>query len=63
VRNDPQAPERFGATIASDFEAKCRIVRESRRFEAARTKARTLALVSNNPMPMVASAAPALVKD
>ena len=63
VRNDPQAPERFGATIASDFEAKCRIVRESRRFEAARTKARTLALVSNNPMPMVASAASALVKD
>jgi NitT/TauT family transport system ATP-binding protein len=63
VRNDPQAPERFGATIASDFEAKCRIVRESRRFEAARTKARNLALVSNNPMPIAASAAPALVKD
>jgi NitT/TauT family transport system ATP-binding protein len=62
-RHDPQAPERFGATIASDFEAKCRIVRESRRFEAARTKARTLALVSNNPMPIAAAAAPALLKD
>ncbi len=46
-RKDPQAPERFGATIASDFEAKCRIVRESRRFEAARTEAR-LKLVSSN---------------
>ncbi|MBS7538815.1 ABC transporter ATP-binding protein [Ancylobacter lacus] len=46
-RKDPQAPERFGATIASDFEAKCRIVRESRRFEAARAEAR-LQLVSSN---------------
>ncbi|QJP16950.1 ABC transporter ATP-binding protein [Starkeya sp. ORNL1] len=62
-RHDPQAPERFGATIASDFEAKCRIVRESRRFEAARTKARTLELVSNNPMPITATAATALLKD
>ncbi len=35
-RLDPQAPGRFGATIMSDFEAKPRIVRESRRFEAAR---------------------------
>jgi len=35
-RRDPQAPQRFGATITSDFEAKCRIVRDSRRFEAAR---------------------------
>ncbi|GAB4071131.1 ABC transporter ATP-binding protein [Ancylobacter sonchi] len=39
-RKDPQAPERFGATIVSDYETKCRIVRDSRRFEADRAKAR-----------------------
>ncbi|MFH1558399.1 MAG: ABC transporter ATP-binding protein [Pseudomonadota bacterium] len=39
-RRDTQAPERYGATITSDFEAKCRVVRESERFEAARAKAR-----------------------
>ena len=61
-RNDPQAPERFGATIASDFEAKCRVSRDSRRFETAREKAR-LALVSDNSLPADGSAALALVKD
>ncbi|MCK0195882.1 ABC transporter ATP-binding protein [Ancylobacter sp. 6x-1] len=44
-RTDPQAPERFGATISSDFEAKSRIVRQSRRFEAERQNAR-LQLIS-----------------
>ncbi|MGA0531677.1 ABC transporter ATP-binding protein [Hansschlegelia sp. KR7-227] len=38
-RHDPQAPERYGATIASDFCAKPRIVRDSRRFETARLRA------------------------
>ncbi|HEY9213760.1 MAG TPA: ABC transporter ATP-binding protein [Ancylobacter sp.] len=61
-RTDPQAPERFGATIASDFEAKCRVSRDSRRFETARAQAR-LALVSDNSLPADGSAALALVKD
>jgi len=39
VRNDPQAPERYGATVASDFCAKPKIVRDSVRFEAARLRA------------------------
>ena len=38
-RKDPQAPERFGARITSDFCAKPRIVRESMKFEAARLRA------------------------
>lgn len=38
-RKDPQAPERFGATITSDFCAKPRIVRDSHRFETARLRA------------------------
>jgi NitT/TauT family transport system ATP-binding protein len=38
-RRDPHAPERFGATITSDFQAKFRIVRESQRLEAIRSKA------------------------
>jgi NitT/TauT family transport system ATP-binding protein len=37
-RKDPQAPERYGAGIISDFEAKPRIVRESARFEFNRSK-------------------------
>ncbi len=37
-RKDPQAPERYGAGIISDFEAKPRIVRDSARFELARSK-------------------------
>ncbi|MBB3770933.1 NitT/TauT family transport system ATP-binding protein [Angulomicrobium tetraedrale] len=66
-RRDPQAPERFGATIASDFEAKCRIVRESRRFETERERVR-LALVppastDPNSLPGDVSPARALVKD
>ncbi|GLK68081.1 ABC transporter ATP-binding protein [Hansschlegelia plantiphila] len=39
ARKDSQAPERFGATITSDFCAKPRIVRDSRRFETARLRA------------------------
>ncbi|WAC28655.1 ABC transporter ATP-binding protein [Ancylobacter sp. SL191] len=67
-RKDPQAPERFGATIVSDYEAKCRIVRESRQFEAERERVR-LTLVSSTPTPAspIPSAGPAparlLVKD
>jgi len=61
-REDPQAPERFGATITSDFEAKSRVARDSRRFEMARERAR-LALVSDNSLPADGSAALALVKD
>ncbi|MDQ0511393.1 ABC transporter ATP-binding protein [Ancylobacter amanitiformis] len=65
-RNDPQAPERFGATIASDFEAKFRSVRDSRRFEAEREKLR-LTLVSadstQNSLPGGISPVRALVKD
>ncbi|MFD1704569.1 ABC transporter ATP-binding protein [Methylopila henanensis] len=38
-RRDPHAPERYGATITSDFCAKPRIVRDSFRFEAARLRA------------------------
>ncbi|MFK8252726.1 ABC transporter ATP-binding protein [Ancylobacter terrae] len=53
-RRDPQAPERFGATITSDFEAKCRVVRESRRFEAARGVFTGMPAIAPNP---------ALVKD
>jgi NitT/TauT family transport system ATP-binding protein len=37
-RKDPQAPERYGAGIISDFEAKPRIVRDSARFEFNRSK-------------------------
>lgn len=37
-RRDPQAPERYGAGIISDFEAKPRIVRDSARFELTRSK-------------------------
>ncbi|QRM53191.1 ABC transporter ATP-binding protein [Sinorhizobium sp. BG8] len=40
VRRDPQAPERFGACVVSDFEAKPRIVRDSRRFELVRAATR-----------------------
>jgi NitT/TauT family transport system ATP-binding protein len=65
-RNDPQAPERFGATIVSDFEAKCRSVRESRAFEAERERVR-LALLSGTSPAVDAPAVPAfetaLVKD
>ena len=65
-RNDPQAPERFGASIVSDFEAKCRSVRESRLFEAERTQAR-LALLAGTPATGKDPAVPAfetpLVKD
>jgi NitT/TauT family transport system ATP-binding protein len=61
-RTDPQAPERFGATIVSDFEAKCRSVRESRLFEAERERAR-LTLVSGYSLPQDALPVPALVKD
>lgn len=65
-RNDPQAPERFGASIVSDFEAKCRSVRESRLFEAERTQAR-LALLAGTPAtgkdPAVPAFETALVKD
>ena len=61
-RADPQAPERFGATIVSDFEAKCRSVRESRLFEAERARAR-LTLVSGHSLPQDALPVPALVKD
>ncbi|GLK84730.1 ABC transporter ATP-binding protein [Ancylobacter defluvii] len=61
-RTDPQAPERFGATIVSDYEAKCRIVRDSRRFEAERTQAR-LTLVSDSFVSAGGASAPALVKD
>ncbi|MCK0206488.1 ABC transporter ATP-binding protein [Starkeya koreensis] len=61
-RKDPQAPERFGATIVSDFEAKCRSVRESRVFEAEREKAR-LALIGGHSVPVDASPVPALMKD
>jgi NitT/TauT family transport system ATP-binding protein len=35
-RHDPQAPQRYGAGIMSDFDAKPRIVRDSARFEEAR---------------------------
>lgn len=38
LRRDPQAPQRYGAGIISDFEAKPRIVRESARFELGRSK-------------------------
>jgi NitT/TauT family transport system ATP-binding protein len=55
-RLDPQAPERYGATITADFEAKCRIVRESRRFEAARAAART-GRPARGPEPAVAAVA------
>ncbi|QFR33608.1 ABC transporter ATP-binding protein [Ancylobacter sp. TS-1] len=61
-RRDPQAPERFGATIVSDFEAKCRSMRDSRLFEAERERAR-LALLSGNSVPADGSPVPALVKD
>ncbi|TSJ63818.1 ABC transporter ATP-binding protein [Starkeya sp. 3C] len=61
-RKDPQAPERFGATIVSDFEAKCRTVRESRLFEAERERMR-LTLVSGHSLPQDALPVPALVKD
>jgi NitT/TauT family transport system ATP-binding protein len=36
LRRDPQAPQRYGAGIISDFEAECRSVRQSIRFERAR---------------------------
>ena len=61
-RNDPQAPERYGATIASDFEAKFRSVRDSRRFEAERERLR-LTLVSPHFQPGGTSPVRALVKD
>ncbi|MDQ0304395.1 ABC transporter ATP-binding protein [Ancylobacter polymorphus] len=65
-RNDPQAPERFGASIVSDFEAKCRSVRESRLFEAERARVR-LALLAAAPAtgddPTVPAFETALVKD
>lgn len=65
-RNDPQAPERFGASIVSDFEAKCRSVRESRLFEAERARVR-LALLAAAPAtgddPAVPAFETALVKD
>ncbi|MDQ0471445.1 ABC transporter ATP-binding protein [Labrys wisconsinensis] len=63
-RRDPQAPERFGATITSDFVAKCPIVRESRRFEAARAAARAAApsplAAPALALPLAGSAGPAL---
>ncbi|WP_018388117.1 ABC transporter ATP-binding protein [Ancylobacter sp. FA202] len=65
-RNDPQAPERFGATIVSDFEAKCRSVRESRAFEAEREKVRLALLAGTSPAvgaPAVPAFETALVKD
>ncbi len=61
-RKDPQAPERFGATIVSDFEAKCRSVRESRLFEAEREKVR-LTLLAGNSLPEDGVPVPVLVKD
>ncbi|MCS0502643.1 ABC transporter ATP-binding protein [Ancylobacter mangrovi] len=61
-RTDPQAPERFGATIASDFEAKIRAVRDSHRFESEREKLR-LTLVSSHDLPADGPAVRALVKD
>ncbi|MDR6953026.1 NitT/TauT family transport system ATP-binding protein [Ancylobacter sp. 3268] len=66
-RNDPQAPERFGATIVSDFEAKCAVARASRRFEAERARLR-LSLVpqdslSDDSLSAGGSSAAALVKD
>ncbi|MCB4768730.1 ABC transporter ATP-binding protein [Ancylobacter sp. Lp-2] len=61
-RKDPQAPERFGATIVSDYETKCRIVRDSRRFEADRAQAR-LALVPDSLLSAGGTSAAALVKD
>lgn len=61
-RNDPQAPERFGATIVSDFEAKCRSVRESRLFEAERERVR-LTLLGSNDVTADGPPVPALVKD
>ncbi|WP_428031852.1 ABC transporter ATP-binding protein [Ancylobacter sp.] len=65
-RNDPQAPERFGATIVSDFEAKCRSVRESRAFEAERERVR-LTFLAGTPAtgddPAVPAFETALVKD
>ncbi|WP_083656165.1 ABC transporter ATP-binding protein [Mongoliimonas terrestris] len=36
-RRDPQAPERYGATVTQDFAVRPRIIRESRRREAMRT--------------------------
>ena len=65
-RNDPQAPERFGATIVSDFEAKCRSVRESRAFEAERERVRLALLAGTSPAgdaPAVPAFETALVKD
>ncbi|RTL96115.1 ABC transporter ATP-binding protein [Ancylobacter aquaticus] len=65
-RNDPQAPERFGATIVSDFEAKCRSVRESRAFEAERERVRLALLAGTSPAvdaPSVPAFETALVKD
>ncbi|WP_371347960.1 ABC transporter ATP-binding protein [Ancylobacter sp. IITR112] len=65
-RNDPQAPERFGASIVSDFEAKCRSVRESRLFEAERARVR-LALLGTADTAVDSPSVPAfetvLVKD
>ncbi|QIB34129.1 ABC transporter ATP-binding protein [Ancylobacter pratisalsi] len=61
-RNDPQAPERFGATIASDFEAKIRAVRDSRRFESERETVR-LTLATSNDLPADGSPVRTLVKD
>ncbi|TCK23800.1 NitT/TauT family transport system ATP-binding protein [Ancylobacter aquaticus] len=65
-RNDPQAPERFGATIVSDFEAKCRSVRESRAFETERERVRLTLLAGNSTTedrPPVPAIETALVKD
>lgn len=58
-RNDPQAPERFGATIVSDFEAKCRSVRDSRLFEAERERVR-LTLLGTTDVPADSPPVPAL---
>ncbi|BDA82742.1 lauroyl acyltransferase [Aureimonas sp. SA4125] len=41
-RRDPQAPERYGATVTGDFCAKARIVRDNARFEAVRREALSL---------------------